>query len=116
MKRKMYSTGNLILMGIYSLSLVGAITLAVVTEGTERHQNINLAIWITSAAMWLHLFRVAKYKRDVMMDAADIPASTVGQKALTSAPSNLTTYEKGIYEEGFKDGVNYVKNELNSSL
>jgi|Laugresu1bdmlbdd_1035124.scaffolds.fasta_scaffold66093_1 hypothetical protein len=116
MKRKMYSTGNLILMGIYGLSLIGAIALAVVTEGSERHQNINLAVWITSTAMWYHLFKVTKHKRDQLVDAADIPASTVGQKALTSAPSNLTTYEKGVYEEGFKDGVNYIKNQLNSSL
>ncbi len=116
MKRKMYSTGNLILMGIYGLSLVGAITLAVVTEGSERHQNINLAVWITSTAMWFHLYKVTKHKKDLLVDAADIPASTMGQKALTSAPSALNTYEKGIYEEGFKDGVNYVKKELNTTL
>jgi len=112
----MYSTGNLILMGIYGLSLVGAITLAVVTEGSERHQNINLAVWITSTAMWFHLYKVTKHKKDLLVDAADIPASTMGQKALTSAPSALNTYEKGIYEEGFKDGVNYVKKELNTTL
>jgi hypothetical protein len=40
----------------------------------------------------------------------------MGQKALASAPSALNTYEKGIYEEGFKDGVNYLKNELNNNL
>ncbi len=51
-----------------------------------------------------------------MIEAADVPASTVGQKALASAPSALNTYEKGIYEEGFKDGVNYLKNELNNNL
>ena len=116
MKKKVYSTGDLILMGIYGLSLIGAITLAVVSEGSERHQNINLAIWITSTAMWSHLFRVTKHKKDQLVDAADIPASTVSQKALASAPSALNTYEKGIYEEGFKDGVNYVKKELNSTL
>jgi hypothetical protein len=90
--------------------------MAVVSEGSERHQNINLAIWITSTAMWSHLFRVTKHKKDLLVDAADIPASTVGQKALASAPSALNTYEKGIYEEGFKDGVNYIKKELNSTL
>jgi hypothetical protein len=90
--------------------------MAVVSEGSERHQNINLAIWITSTAMWSHLFRVAKHKKDLLVDAADIPASTVGQKALASAPSALNTYEKAVYEEGFKDGVNYVKKELNSTL
>ncbi len=64
--------------------------------------------------IWFRIQR--RHKKDQLVDAADIPASTVGQKALTSAPSNLTTYEKAIYEEGFKDGVNYVKKELNSTL
>jgi len=116
MKKKVYNTGDLILMGIYGLSLIGAITLVVTSEGTEMHQNINLAIWITSTAMWFHLYKVTKHKKDQLVDAADIPASTVAQKALASAPSALNTYEKGIYEEGFKDGVNYIKKELNSTL
>jgi len=116
MKKITYSTGDLILMGIYGLSLIGAITLAVTSEGSEMHQNINLAVWITSTAMWFHLYKVTKNKKDQLVDAADIPASTVGQKALSSAPSALNTYEKGVYEEGFKDGVNYIKNQLNSSL
>jgi len=33
---------------------------------------------------------------------------------VNSAPSNLNTYEKSVYEEGFKDGFNYAKNEMNS--
>ena len=51
-----------------------------------------------------------------MFQAADKTNQEVAQKALSSAPSNLNTYEKSVYEEGFKDGVNYLKNEMNSVL
>jgi hypothetical protein len=116
MKKSAYKFHEKILMGVYFLSLGGAIATAVMSEDGELHQSINLCIWITSTIMWSHIYITLRHKRDNMIEAADVPASTVGQKALASAPSALNTYEKGIYEEGFKDGVNYLKNELNNNL
>jgi hypothetical protein len=55
-------------------------------------------------------------RNDRMLQAADKTNQEIGQKALSSAPSSLNTFEKGVYEEGFKDGVNYIKNEMNSVL
>lgn len=116
MKKSAYKFHEKILMGVYFLSLGGAIATAVMSEDGELHQNINLCIWIISTMMWSHIYIMMKSKRDKLIEAADAPTNVVGQKALASAPSALNTYEKGIYEEGFKDGVNFLKNELNNTL
>ena len=116
MKKNVYKFHEKILMGVYILSLAAGITTAFMSEGSELHQNINICIWIASTMMWSHAYIMMKNKRDNLIEAADAPANAVGQKALASAPSALNTYEKGIYEEGFKDGVNFIKNEMNSTL
>lgn len=116
MKKSAYKFHEKILMGVYFLSLGGAVATAVMSEGRELHQNINLCIWISSSIMWSHIYIMLRHKRDNLIEAAAVPANVVGQKALASAPSPLNTYEKGVYEEGFKDGVNFLKNELNNNL
>ena len=116
MKKSVYKFHEKILMGVYILSLAAGITTAFMSEGSELHQNINICIWIISTMMWSHAYIMMKHKRDNLIEAADAPANVVGQKALASAPSALNTYEKGVYEEGFKDGVNFIKNEMNSTL
>lgn len=85
------------------------------SEDGEMNQNINICIWITSSIMWYHLFNLAKGKLKRTNEIIQQPKNMVEMKALNSAPSNLSTYEKGIYEEAFKDGVNYIKTEVNKS-
>jgi hypothetical protein len=116
MKKIKFTTGEKILLGIYGLSLIGAITLVVTSEGTEMHHNINMSIWIASSIMWFFGFKLAESRSDRLIEAADKTPHEIGQKALSSAPSSLNIFEKGVYEEGFKDGVNYIKNEMNSVL
>lgn len=114
MKKKAYKSHEKILMGVYILSLSGAITIAFMSEEWELHQSINLCIWITSTIMWTHNYITMRYKRNNLIEVVNTRGN-VGLKALTSAPSALNTYEKSIYEEGFKDGVNYLKSEITTA-
>jgi hypothetical protein len=116
MKKIKFTTGDKILMSIYGLTLTMGIINCFLSDPGELHQNITTCIWITSSIMWFFGFRMVASRNDRMIDAADKTSSEIGQKALSSAPSNLNTYEKSVYEEGFKDGVNYIKNEMNSTL
>jgi hypothetical protein len=116
MKKIKFTTGDKILMSIYGLTLTMGIINCLLSDPGELHQNITACIWITSSIMWFFGFRMVASRNDRMIDAADKTSQEIGQKALSSAPSNLNTYEKSVYEEGFKDGVNYIKNEMNSTL
>ena len=116
MKRIKFTTGDVILMSIYGVCLSMQIINCFLSDPKELGQNVNICIWITSSIMWFFGFKMATGRNDRMFQAADKTNQEIGQKALSSAPSNLNTYEKGVYEEGFKDGVNYLKNEMNSVL
>jgi 4-hydroxybenzoate polyprenyltransferase len=119
MKKIKFTTGDVILMSIYGLTLTMGIINCFHSDPGELHQNINTCIWITSSIMWFFGFRMIKKvasRNDRMIEAGNKTTSEVAQKALSSAPSNLNTYEKSVYEEGFKDGVNFIKNEMNSVL
>ena len=116
MKRIKFTTGDVILMSIYGLTLTMGIINCFLSDPGDLQKDINICIWIASSIMWFFGFKMATSRNDRMFVAADKTSSEIGQKALNSAPSSLNTYEKSIYEEGFKDGVNYIKNQLNSSL
>jgi len=116
MKRIKFTFGDKVLMTIYGLSFTMNVINCFLSNPEELHQNINIAVWITGTIMWFFGYKMASSKNDRLIQAADKTPSEVGQKALSSAPSSLNTYEKGVYEEGFKDGVNYIKKEMNSSL
>lgn len=110
-----FTTGDMILMSVYGLCLLMQTINCFLSDPGELHQNINICIWISSTIIWFILYKRTAFKQHSITQAADVPAKVVGQKALASAPSSLNTYEKGIYEEGFKDGANFVKNELNNT-
>jgi len=114
MKRIKFTTGDKILMSIYGLTLTMGIINCFLSDPGDLQKDINICIWIASSIMWFFGFKMATSRNDRMFVAADKTSSEIGQKALNSAPSSLNTYEKSIYEEGFKDGVNYIKNEMNS--
>jgi len=114
MKRIKFTTGDKILMTIYGLTLTMGIINCFLSDPGDLQKDINICIWIASSIMWFFGFKMATSRNDRMFVAADKTSSEIGQKALNSAPSSLNTYEKSIYEEGFKDGVNYIKNEMNS--
>ena len=116
MKRIKFTTGDKILMTIYGLTLTMGIINCFLSDPGDLQKDINICIWIASSIMWFFGFKMATSRNDRMFVAADKTSSEIGQKALNSAPSSLNTYEKSIYEEGFKDGVNYLKNEMNSTL
>ena len=116
MKRIKFTTGDKILMTIYGLTLTMGIINCFLSDPGELQKDINTCIWIASSIMWFFGFRMVASRNDRMFQAADKTNQEIGQKALSSAPSTLSTYEKSLYEEGFKDGVNYIKNEMNSVL
>ena len=116
MKKIKFTTGDKILMGIYGTCLSVNIINCFLSNPGELPLNINISIWIASSIAWFFGFKLAASRNDRMFQAADKTPQEIGQKALSSAPSSLNTYEKGVYEEGFKDGVNYLKNEMNSVL
>lgn len=116
MKRIKFTTGDKILMTIYGLTLTMGIINCFLSDPGELQRNINICIWISSSIMWFFGFKMASGRNDRLIQAADKTNQEIGQRALSSAPSHLTTYEKGLYEEGFKDGVNYIKNEMNSAI
>jgi hypothetical protein len=116
MKRIKFTIGDKFLMTIYGLTLTMGIINCFLSDPGELQRNINICIWISSSIMWFFGFKMASGRNDRLIQAADKTNQEIGQRALSSAPSHLTTYEKGLYEEGFKDGVNYIKNEMNSSL
>jgi hypothetical protein len=116
MKKIKFTTGDVILMSIYGLTLTMGIINCFLSDPGELGQCVNICILITSSIMWFFGFKLAAGRNDRMIEAGSKTTSEVAQKALSSAPSNLNTYEKSVYEEGFKDGVNYLKNEMNSVL
>ena len=116
MKRIKFTTGDKILMSIYGFLLGTEIVNCFFAKPGELQKDINICIWIASSIMWFFGFKMAAGRSDRMIEAGSKPPQEVAQKALSSAPSSLNTYEKSIYEEGFKDGVNYIKNEMNSAI
>ena len=116
MKRIKFTTGDVILMTIYGLALSSNVVTCFFSKQGELHHYINQAIWVLATAGWFFLYKMISSRNDRMIEAGNKTSSEVGQKAVNSAPSNLNTYEKGVYEEGFKDGVNFIKNEMNSAL
>jgi len=116
MKRIKFTTGDKILLGIYGLTLTMGIINCFLSDPGELQKDINTCIWIASSIMWFFGFKMAAGRSDRLIVAADKTPQEIAQKALSSAPSTLSTYEKSLYEEGFKDGVNYIKNEMNSVL
>ena len=116
MKKIKFTTGDKILLGIYGLTLTMGIINCFLSDPGELQKDINTCIWIASSIMWFFGFRMVASRNDRMFQAAGKTSSEIGQKALSSAPSSLNTYDKSVYEEGFKDGVNYIKNEMNSTL
>jgi hypothetical protein len=116
MKRIKFTFGDKILMTIYGLTLTMGVINCFLSDPGELHHNINICIWVASSIMWFFGFNIASNKNTRLIESANKTNQEIGQKALSSAPSNMSTYEKSVYEEGFKDGVNYLKNEMNSSL
>jgi len=116
MKKIKFTTGDKILLGIYGYLITMEIINCFISDSGELHHNINMSIWIASSIMWFFGFKLAESRSDRLIEAADKTPHEIGQKALSSAPSSLNTYDKSVYEEGFKDGVNYIKNEMNSTL
>jgi hypothetical protein len=116
MKRIKFTTGDKILLGIYGLTLGMGIISCFFSDPGKLQKDINICIWIASSIMWFFGFKMAAGRSTRLIEAADKTNLEIGQKALSSAPSSLNTYEKSIYEEGFKDGVNYIKNEMNSAI
>lgn len=116
MKRIKFTTGDKFLMTIYGLTLTMGVINCFLSDPGELQRNINICIWISSSIMWFFGFKMASGRNDRLIQAADKTNQEIGQRALTSAPSNMSTYEKSVYEEGFKDGVNYIKNEMNSAI
>jgi hypothetical protein len=98
------------------LALTTGIIKCILSDEADLHQNIIVCIWVTSSIMWWFRYKLVAYRFDRIIQAADKNPKEVAQKALSSAPSTLSTYENGIYDEGFKDGVNYIKNEMNSVI
>ena len=116
MKRIKFKTSDVVLMAIYGLALTTGIIKCILSDEADLHQNIIVCIWIASTIGWFFGFKMASSRFDRMFQAADKTNQEIGQKALSSAPSILSTYESSIYDEGFKDGVNYIKNEMNSVI
>ena len=112
MKKLNLTFGDKLLIAIYGLSLAAGITGCFFSESGELHQRINICIWILNTIMWFIGFKMVKAKLDNMKDAADIERRTAAQKAVTSAPSSFTTHDKTVYEIGFLDGVDFIKNEI----
>lgn len=81
MKKSAYKFHEKILMGVYFLSLGGAVATAVMSEGRELHQNINLCIWISSSIMWSHIYIMLRHKRDNLIEAAAVPSERGGTKS-----------------------------------
>ena len=116
MKRIKFKTSDVVLMGIYGLALTTGISRCILSDEADLHQNIIVCIWIASTIGWFFGFKMVSSRFDRIIQAADKTNQEIGQKALSSAPSILSTYESSIYDEGFKDGVNYIKNEMNSAI
>lgn len=116
MKRIKFKTSDVVLMGIYGLALTTGISRCILSDEADLHQNIIVCIWVTSSIMWWFRYKLVASRFDRIIQAADKNPKEVSQKSLSSAPSILSTYENGIYDEGFKDGVNYIKNEMNSVI
>jgi hypothetical protein len=116
MRRIKFKTSDVVLMGIYGLALTTGIIKCILSDEADLHQNIIVCIWIASTIGWFFGFKMASSRFDRMFQAADKNPKEVLQKSLSSAPSILSTYESSIYDEGFKDGVNYIKNEMNSAI
>ena len=116
MKRIKFTTSDVVLMAIYGLALTIGISRCFLSDPGELHQNINVCIWVTSSIMWWFRYKLVASRFDRIIQAADKTPREVAQKSLSSAPSTLSSYENGIYDEGFKDGVNFIKNEMNSVI
>jgi hypothetical protein len=116
MKRIKFTTRDVVLMVMHGLVLTTGIIKCILSDEAELHQNIIVCIWIASTIMWWFIYKLVASRFDRIIQAADKNPKEVLQKSLSSAPSTLSTYECGIYDEGFKDGVNYIKNEMNSAI
>lgn len=95
------------------LSIMGIISAATrMIDKGNYDSNIATICWILTAMGWFYLSKLHESRIDRLKSRKEPDHKDVATKAITSAPSQLNTYEKGIYEYGFKDGVNYYKKEL----
>jgi hypothetical protein len=115
MKRIKFTRLDKALMVIYTISLAAGVVGCFFAKPGELAIRIPTCIWILNAIAMLYGFKAVSARVTRLLEAANKIPSEIGQKAVNSAPSNLNTYEKGVYEEGFKDGVNYIRNEMNSN-
>ena len=114
MKRIKYTTGDLILLSIYGICLTTGISECFTAKTGELHKNINICIWVVASITWFFAYKLVQARLNRFIDVVDKSPTTIEYKAMSSAPSEFTTMEKRAYEEGFKDGINYLKNEMNS--
>ena len=114
MKRIKYTTGDLILLSIYGICLTTGISECFTAKTGELHKNINICIWVVASISWFFGYKLVQSRLNRVIEAADKSSTMIEYKAMSSAPSEFTTKEKTVYEEGFKDGINYLKNEMNS--
>lgn len=116
MKRLKLTKGDKILVAVYLIILGGSILECFFKKQEELSTHINLCIWIFMSMLWFFLFKVAESRTTRIVESIGKTPEEVNNKAMSSAPSSLSTYEKGVYEEGFKDGVNYIKYETYTSF
>jgi hypothetical protein len=105
-----FNTLDYVLLGLSVLSIISN-TVHIVSTG-EVATHLGVITWTLSATGWFIYSKMIESKVERLKKAREIDHKEAAIKAVTSAPSELNTYEKGIYEFGFKDGVNYVKKEL----
>jgi hypothetical protein len=74
--------------------------------------NIATICWILTAMGWFYLSKRHEAKLEALKQQANIDQREASIRAINSAPSQLTTHEKTLYEYGFTDGVNFVKKEI----
>ena len=114
MKQIKFTTSDVVFLTLQGMVFSITIIECFFAQPGHLQDKINMAIWILLSAGYFLLYKKVDARGDRVIEAADKNPAEIGRKAVSSAPSTLNTYEKGIYEEGFKDGVNYVKNEINS--
>jgi hypothetical protein len=105
-----FNTLDYVLLGLSALSIISN-TIHIISTG-EVATHLGVITWTLSATGWFIYSKMVESKVERLKKAREINHNEVATKAITSAPSQLNTYEKGIYEYGFKDGVNYYKKEL----
>ena len=114
MKPIKFTTLDVVMLTIMGILSSMSFVECFVVESARIHDKLNLGIWILVSGLYFLLYKKLSSRQDRFIEVLDKPTAAMNQKAVNSAPSNLNTYEKSVYEEGFKDGFNYAKNEMNS--